>query len=81
MITKLPEGFAQDFEKRLERRKSSVRSKVVYVFLLLKRKFGYDKAVYRGIQKDLRRLQILMCSANLLMCAASGRWRTMSAQG
>ena len=76
-ISKLPEGFAQDFEKRLEHRKSSVRSKVEYAFLLLKRKFGYDKAVYRGIAKNLHRIQLLMCSANLLMCAQAGGWRTL----
>ncbi len=76
-ITKLPQGFAQDFEKRLEHRISSVRAKVEYAFLLLKRRFGYNKAVYRGIKKNLHRVRILMCSANLLMCAESGGWRTI----
>jgi len=76
-INKLPQGLAQEFEKHLERRKSSVRSKVEFAFLLLKRQFGYRKTVYRGIQKNLHRIQILMCSANLLMCAKSGGWRSM----
>jgi IS5 family transposase len=72
---KLPSGFAQDFEKSLESRKSSVRAKVEYAFLLLKRQFGYQKTVYKGIKKNLHRLHILFCSANLLMCARSGGWR------
>lgn len=74
-IRAMPEGFAREFEKHLERRKSSVRSKVEYAFLLLKRQFGYTKTVYRGIGKNLHRIQILLCSANLLMCARSGGWR------
>ncbi len=74
-INKLPEGIAKEFEKYLESRKSSVRAKVEYAFLLLKRQFGYVKTVYRGIGKNLHRIQILLCSANLLMCARSGGWR------
>lgn len=75
-INRLPEGFAREFEKYLEHRKSSVRAKVEYAFLLLKRQFGYRKTVYRGLAKNLHRIQILLCSANLLMCARSGGWRT-----
>lgn len=74
-IRKIPDGFAREFEKHLERRKSSVRAKVEYAFLLLKRQFGYKKTVYRGIAKNLHRIQILLCSANLLMCARSGGLR------
>jgi len=72
---KIPEGFAREFERYQERRKSSVRAKVEYAFLLLKRQFGYRKTVYRGIVKNLHRIQILLCSANLLMCARSGGFR------
>jgi IS5 family transposase len=72
---KLPEGYARDFEKSLERRKSSVRAKVEYAFLVVKQQFGYKKTRYRGIAKNLQRLYILFCSANLLMCARSGGWR------
>jgi len=73
---KLPEGYARDFAKSLEYRKSSVRAKVEYAFLLVKRQFGYKKTVYRGIAKNLHRLHVLFCSANLLMCARAGGWRT-----
>jgi len=73
---KMPEGYARNFEKSLERRKSTVRAKVEYAFLLVKQQFGYKKARYRGIAKNLQRLLMLFCSANLLMCARSGGWRT-----
>jgi IS5 family transposase len=69
---KLPEGFAFRFEKQLERRKSSIRAKVEYPFLIVKRRFGYRKTVYRGIAKNLHRLLVLFASANLLMFARSG---------
>jgi IS5 family transposase len=73
---KLPVGYARDFEKSLERRKSSVRAKVEYAFLVVKQQFGYRKTKYRGIAKNLQRLFMLFCSANLLMCARSGGLRT-----
>jgi len=71
----LPEGYAREFEKLFERRKSSVRSKVEYAFLIIKRTFGYRRTVYRGIAKNFHRLLVLFGSANLLMCARSGGLR------
>jgi len=71
-LQKLPENFT-NWEKQLERRKSSVRSKVEHPFLLIKRFFGYSKTVYKGLAKNTHRLLILFASANLLMCARAGR--------
>ena len=71
-IRKVPASFI-NWEKQIERRKSSVRSKVEHPFLILKRFFGYSKTVYRGLAKNTHRLQILLASANLLMCARAGR--------
>jgi IS5 family transposase len=70
-----------DWEKRIERRKSSVRSKVEHPFLIVKRYFGFAKTVYRGLAKTVyrglakntHRLYTLFTSANLLMCARAGR--------
>jgi IS5 family transposase len=76
-IRKIPEGFARAFEEYQERCKSSLRAKVEHVFLLIKRQFGYRKAVYKGIAKNQHRIMILSCSANLLMCARSGGWRAV----
>ena len=59
--------------KRIEGRIASVRSKVEHVFLLIKRQFGYSKARYRGLAKNLNRLYILAASANMVMVIRSGR--------
>lgn len=69
-ITKVyGQGFGRDFEKHLEYKKSSVRSKVEHPFKIVKNTFGYTKCVYRGLAKNLARLQVLFASANLLMYA------------
>jgi IS5 family transposase len=71
-VQKVPEHFI-NWEKQIERRKSSVRSKVEHPFLIIKQFFGYRKTVYRGLAKNTHRLQVLFASANLLMCARAGR--------
>ena len=71
-VQKMPYGFI-NWEKQIERRKSSVRSKVEHPFLIVKRFFGYSKTVYRGLAKNTHRLQMLFASVNLLMCARAGR--------
>lgn len=62
-----------DWERRIERRKSSSRCKVEHPFLIVKRLFGYSKVAYRGISKNLNRFFILFGSANLTMCWRAGR--------
>lgn len=74
-IKELKNLYAQAFEQFLERRKSSVRSKVEYVFYVIKRLFGYSKTAYRGIAKNLNRLYMLAGLANLYMCQISGGLR------
>ena len=64
-------GF--NWDRYIENRKSSVRSKVEHPFLIVKRQFGYAKVVYRGIAKNLNRFHVLFASANLLMCIRAGR--------
>jgi IS5 family transposase len=39
---------------------------VEHAFAIIKKKFGYRKVVYRGLKKNLARLYMLFCSANLL---------------
>lgn len=61
------------WEESIEKRKSSVRSKVEHVFLIVKRQFGYAKVVYRGIAKNMNRFFALFASANLALCIRAGR--------
>ncbi len=71
-VQKLPKGFTQ-WEQKIERQKSSVRSKVEHPFRILKCIFGFRKTVYRGIKKNLNRLHMAFCSINLYMVAGAGR--------
>ena len=72
-LEKILEGFVREFERMLERRKASLRSKVEHPFQIVKQFFGYSKVVYRGLAKNLNRLHVLFGSANLLMCTRAGR--------
>ena len=49
-----------------ERAKASLRAKVEHPFLAVKRRFGYDKARYRGLAKNRERLALLLGLTNLL---------------
>jgi len=71
-VQRMPNGFI-DWEKQIERRKSSVRSKVEHPFLIIKRFFGFAKTVYRGLAKNMHRLHTLFASTNILMCVRAGR--------
>ena len=62
-----------DRDKQIEKRKSSIRSKVEHPFLIVKRLFSYAKTSYRGIAKNMNRLHILFAFANLVMCSRAGR--------
>lgn len=63
----------QAWEKKIERQKSSVRSKVEFPFRFVKVQCGFAKTAYRGLAKNLNRLHILFASANLMACAHAGR--------
>ena len=63
-------GF--DWDRSIEYQKSRVRSKVEYVFLIIKRLFGYRKVWYRGLVKNQTHAFILGSCANLFMLAQSG---------
>lgn len=58
-----------DWERYIDYRKSSVRSKVEHAFHIIKNRFGFNKVRYRGIAKNLNKLNVLFASANLLMYA------------
>ena len=62
-----------NWDKEIERRKSSVRCRVEHAFLIVKRDFGYKKTAYRGLFKNMNRFHVLFACANLLMCLRAGR--------
>jgi IS5 family transposase len=54
------------WDKHIEYMKSKVRCKVEHAFAIIKNKFGYRKAVYRGPGKNKARLYMLFRGTNLL---------------
>ena len=53
--------------KANNRTKSRVRAKVEHVFGVIKRVFGFQKVRYRGLAKNLHRLEVTAALANLFM--------------
>jgi IS5 family transposase len=58
-----------DFDQRIESRKASIRSKVEWPYLIVKRDFKFTKTRYRGLAKNANVLHMLFASANLLQRA------------
>ena len=56
---------AIDWERYIEHRQSAVRCKVEHPYRIVKNIFGFRKAVYRELKKNLNRLHVLFASANL----------------
>lgn len=53
--------------KRREREKSSVRAKVEHIFAVVKGRFRYRKTRYRGLQKQIAKLNMVFALANLIL--------------
>ena len=53
--------------KASNRRKSKIRAKVEHVFGAIKRVFGFQKVRYRGLAKNLHRLEVTAALTNLFM--------------
>jgi IS5 family transposase len=70
----LAPGF--DWDRYIEYQKSRIRSKVEYVFLVLKRLFGYQKVRYRGLEKNTSHAFSLLACVNLYLLAGSSRLRS-----
>jgi IS5 family transposase len=56
-----------NWEKVIEAQKSARRWMVEYPFYIVKRIFGCDKAIYRGLTKNSYRMDMAFASANLYM--------------
>ena len=64
---------AIDWTRQIEKRQSSVRSKVEHIFRIIKCQFGYRKVRYRGLKKNENRLYAMFACANLYLLAMAGR--------
>ncbi len=57
--------------KAVNRAKSSIRSKVEHTIGVIKRVFGFQKVRYRGLAKNLHRLEVTAALANLFIVRKS----------
>ena len=71
-LHRMKDNGCQDWERHIEKRKSSVRSKVEHPFRFVKVQCGFRKTVYRGLKKNLNRLLVLSASSNLYSLARAG---------
>lgn len=53
--------------KKLEHQKSSVRAKVEHVFAVVKKIFHYRKTRYRGLEKQIQKINMMFALANLYL--------------
>lgn len=53
--------------KKSEHKKSSVRAKVEHVFSVVKRQLGYRRTRYRGLKKQISKINIMFALANLIL--------------
>lgn len=60
-------SYPLNWEQVIERQKSAVRWMVEYPYYIVKRIFGCDKAIYRGIRKNGCRMDMAFACANLYM--------------
>ena len=62
-----------DWERYIEKRKSSVRCKVEHAFRIIKCQFGFRKVVYKGLMENENRLYAMFACANLHSLAIASR--------
>ncbi|OGT82163.1 MAG: transposase [Gammaproteobacteria bacterium RIFCSPLOWO2_02_FULL_61_13] len=60
-------GHVDEVERARNRTKSRVRAKVEHVIGVIKRVFGFCKVRYRGLAKNLHRLEVTCALANLFI--------------
>lgn len=61
-----------NWERSIESRKASVRSKVEHPFLVVKRQFGWGRTRLRGLAKNASRANLMFMLANVAMWARAG---------
>ncbi len=71
VIRAMKEGPLKATTLAYEKAKASVRALVEHPFQILKQRFGYGKVRYRGIAKNLAKLEILFALANVILAKGS----------
>jgi IS5 family transposase len=66
-VAAMAEGALKEAIIAYEKAKAQVRALVEHPFQIIKRRFGYTKVRYRGLQKNLAKLEILFVLANLVL--------------
>lgn len=66
-IKAMPEGPWKEALQAFEHAKAQVRALVEHPFQIVKQRFGYNKVRYRGLRKNLAKLEILFALANLVL--------------
>jgi len=64
---RFPSGRIDEVVKAKNRTKSKVRAKVEHVIGVIKRVFGFQKTRYRGLAKNLHRLEVMAALTNVFM--------------
>lgn len=78
---KMADDFkGMNWDKKMEHEKSAIRCKVEHPFLIVKKQMGYAKVLYKGIEKNMHRFNVLFASANLIMCSRAGRTKDFQAR-
>ncbi len=62
-----------NWERYIENRKYSIRSKDEHVFRIIKCQFGYEKFVYRGLKEKRKSFVCPVCLCHLYSPAIAGR--------
>ncbi len=60
-------NWLNEVEKMKNRTKSQVRAKVEHAIGVIKHVFGFQKVRYRGLAKNLHRLEVTAALANLFL--------------
>jgi transposase, IS5 family len=66
-VAALAEGPLKEAVQACEKAKARVRALVEHPFQIVKRRFGYAKVRYRGLRKNIAKLEILFALANLVL--------------
>ena len=72
-LYRMKDNGGQDWERFIEHRKSSVRSKAEHPLRFFKVQCGFRKTVDHGLEKNLNRVLVLFTSNNLYSLVKAGR--------